>query len=69
MVVYPCLVSAASTVPQTPNRPASALLDTQGTGPIAQVCPAEIKGTKLSEERSLKCFSSQLCTMNSAMLC
>lgn len=43
MIVYPCLVSAASTVPQIPYPPASALLDTQGMGPIAQVCPAKTR--------------------------
>lgn len=49
VIVYPCLVSAASTVPQTPNLHASALLGTQGMGPIAQVCPAKTRWNKWQE--------------------
>lgn len=42
MIGYPFCVSAASIVPQIPHLPASALLDTQGMGPIAQVCPMRV---------------------------
>lgn len=42
VIVYHFLVSAASIVPQIPHLRASALLDTQGMGPIAQVCPASV---------------------------
>lgn len=42
MIVYSFLVSAASTVLQIPHPCASALLDTQAMGPIAQVCAASV---------------------------
>lgn len=42
MILYPFLVSAASIVLQIPHLRASALPDTQGMGPTAQVCPASV---------------------------
>lgn len=42
VILYPFLVSAASIVLQIPHLRASALLDTQGMGPIAQVCAASV---------------------------
>lgn len=53
VIVYPFLVSAASIVLQIPHLHAPALLDTQGMGPIAQVCPAsagKIQGLQTSVE-------------------
>lgn len=42
VIIYLFLVSAASIVLQIPHLCVSALLDTQGTGLIAQVCPASV---------------------------